>query len=155
MMGKEVAFSIVAEYQGKEQDIFNIYEGISMERFRIVLNESALLLGALFLLLILFVFLFLRFDLKQEIRSAYQLSFGAFSIFWITAGILLSVRGLQRMVGRLINVDELGVDSLLLKIATPEFVSHGLIAIMLLSLVFMGIIGYVIYKLTKPKRIFW
>ena len=155
MLGKKKEFSFEVEYREQGQELFNMNEQIIMEQFRDMLNLTALAGCAALLFLILFTWFFVRKEWREPLRKGFKLSLALFGAFWIALFIMVEVEGGRALGYRLIASQPIGADDILPRLVTEVFVQDAFWVGFVISAILTSIIGYVIYKFTKPRRMFW
>ena len=155
MMGKEKQFTYIADHNEREQGLFNNNEIIIMEKGRNLLNMLTYVLAAAILISIVALSVMIHFGLREKVRWAYRWSWVLYAAMWLGSAMVIAMPSLNNWMSKWISEESLGVDSFLLKLITPEFVKYWLLADIGISLLFMVLIGSVIWKVSKSKRIFW
>ena len=153
--GQGQSFSLVAEWQGESKELFSIYEDILMNHVRSYLGQSLYVLGGSIFFATLVTILFKKQGKNQAIRLSYQFSYIPFGLIWLVASVSLSINGADQRIASYFSGNHMEQDSLLAEIATPGFFSHAMVVVLGISLILSVLIGYVLFTITKPKRIFW
>ena len=154
MLGKEDEFDYKLETQDGEKAIFNEDEASFMKQVRYVLNQTATVLLVISVLILIGILVLFRYDIKHLVRFAYKLSVGLFIVFWFIIAWLLSSSAIGSWYNRVFTEEILGTDSLLLLMFNHAFVRDWLIALLGISIITMIVIGLILWRLTKPRRMF-
>jgi hypothetical protein len=154
MLHKTDYFQIRANFQGREKPVFSVNDGMNAGRYRNILDKSLIMLCVILPLFLICCVLLYQLESRRLLRRSYQ----AGCIFFVLICALL-FWGIQNETARvavlrgMINIRETTADIL------PELFGDGfrlaaLAAIIVLSLVIIGIGHSVIRALTKEEKIF-
>ena len=154
MIGKTAEWQIITEDEDRTQRSFNENEMMAAATARKDINIVAAI-GILALILMVTSFVMLKkYDFNKEIRKRFKLGAVIYVclIAVYIAGFLIAAKtghSLGDMLGYKPHEDDL-----LPQIITGELQRGLLYSSAVVSAVIMGIFGYIIYKITEPKRIF-
>lgn len=152
MWGKEKTFSYNPSTEAQDAGLFTINEQIIMEEVRRNVNRITLV-GGVAVLTVLGVCLYFRNTKeKQLLREAYKYSIIFYGIFGTAIGILLELNQITDF--HWISSEAFRGDDILSKIVTEVFVRDAFWVGIGISALLMGIIAYVIWKISKPRRMF-
>jgi len=154
MLGKEEEFDYKLETHDGEKDIFNDEETYFMKQVRFALNQTATVLIVVLILIVIGILLLFRYGLKHMVRFSYKLSVGLFAVFWFAIGWILSSSALGSWYSKIFTEDILGTDSLLLLLFNDTFVRDWFLALLGISIITMIVIGIILWRLTRPRRMF-
>ncbi len=154
MFGKEKEFQLLIGDEEKPHQVFSKNEMQAAKSARTIMNVVAFLgIFATIMMTISFVTL-KRYEFKKEIRKKFKLSvviYISFLLLYLIGFFVISKMGysMADMLKYAPNENDL----------LPEIITEGLqkrlyFSIAAVSTVIMSILGYAIYKLTAPKRIF-
>jgi hypothetical protein len=153
MIGKKPKFENIDGYD-QEQDSFSTNEGLVMEKTRDFLNISIfILVGALFIVVASY-WILVRDNKKEAIRIAFKFSWIFYIILWILFGMIIFIPAINRIIlpyDLLIRIES---DYLLAKLITQKFLLDGFFVSIFISAIIMGIIGSLIWRFTRQKRMF-
>lgn len=155
MMGKKDNFDLFTEYRDREQDVFGTVEQINMENARRLLNDSVYILGGAGVLAVFGCFIYLIKKRKQEFRIAYKGGILVYTILMVVLFILFNIDQTKEFLYRLIFINPFGTDDVLPLMLTEQFAQMSLVAITAISLILLVVLASVIWRLTKPRRMFW
>lgn len=154
MVGKQAKFQLLIEDEEKPQPVFTENEMSAMGNARKYMNITAVF-GFISLVLMVVSFIILkRYEFDKEIRKQFKL--GAIIFACLIVGYLVSFyvaaktgHSLLDMLGYVPDEEDL----------LPQIMTEGLQKRLyyftaIISTVTMGIIGYIMFKITEPKRIF-
>lgn len=155
MTGKQEDFDLFTEYRDREQTVFGTAEQINMENARKLLNFSLYFLGGTAFLTILSCCILLVKKMKQGLRLAFK-----FGILIQTITLVVSHAALYFDQGRdflynYIFTIPFGADDVLPLMLTEYFAQLSLVAISAVSLIILAASASVLWRLTKPRRMFW
>ena len=145
MMGKTKDFLFTSYDPEEEQEPFTEEEGKWMLSFRERLNFLLGPLAAAFVLLIAASVFFWRQGNKQKLRAAVKLSWGVFILLW--AGLL----------PLLLHFDIptfSGTDTFFQLVFNKDLIKDWIYVGIAGSILIMGILTSIFWKLSKPKRMF-
>ncbi|MBN7773709.1 DUF1461 domain-containing protein [Clostridium aminobutyricum] len=156
MMGRTSQFQLWTEDDDKPDPVFSNDEMAAASQLRHDLNVLTIVSMILIIPMLIAFILLRRKELNQEIRKYYCRGLLLYVILLIVAVISITLlSSAEFTIWHLTDyvVKEETTDLL------PQLITEGLVrkielASLCISGVFMGIIGYVIYKITAPKRIF-
>ena len=155
MSGKEKDFNLFAEYRDREQSVFGTGEQINMENARKLLNYTIYLFGGAFVLSIISCGIFLVKKKKYELRIAFKTSMIVFAVLQVIIYILFYIGKIRTFFYGIIFVNPFGADDALPLMLTERFARLSLVSNSIVALILMVIFASVIWKLTKPRRMFW
>ena len=155
MIGKKADFDLFAEYRDREQDVFGTMEQINMENARRLLNDSIYILGGAAALAAAGCCVYFIKKRKYELRIAYKGGVLVYTILMVISFILFHIKQSKEFLYHRIFINQFGTDDVLLLMFTEQFAKMSLIAIAAVSLVILVILASIIWRLTKPRRMFW
>lgn len=156
MVGKTSQFQLYTEDDDKPDPIFSKEETTAADQLRHQLNILAII-GIIFFIPMVTAFaVFKRKELDQEIRKYYNrglLLYGILLVIGIIGNIILTTTHftIWQLTDYVLKEDTADI---LPKLITDDLVRKIEIASVCVSAVLMGIIGYIMNKITAPKRIF-
>jgi hypothetical protein len=155
MRGKEDHFALFTEYRDREQAVFGAIEQSNMERVRRLLDMTFYVLGAAFFLIVLSCTFFLKRDWKRELRGAFKL--GLLVQTAVLAGVfaVMNLEPQRVFFYQKLFPNQFGADDVLPLMLTKEFAQLGLAAVAVISFIFLTLLISVLWRLTKPRRMFW
>lgn len=154
MLGKESKFTYLAETYYGEVELFNNYEATIMRQVKYTLDYLIIILGVALLTLVIAILILLRNDLNQRLRSAFKWGFVLYTALWLIFAGVVSVPATDSWKSIIFSVENFGEGSLLLKLFSGEFIRNWMLAELGISLIIMIIIGLIIWRITKPRRMF-
>lgn len=155
MVGKKADFDLFTEYRDREQDVFGAVEQINMENARRLLNNTIYILGGAAVLAVASCCIYLFKNRKYELRIAYKGGVLVYSILMVIFFILFNVNQSKEFIYRFVFMNRFGTDDVLPLMLTEQFAQMSLIAITAVSMVILVILASIIWRLTKPRRMFW
>lgn len=154
MIGKELEFQLGVRDEDRFQTMFTENEMIAAANARKYMNIVAVI-GAISLVLMVTSFIILKkhkFD--REIRKEFRRGTIIYMVLMI--GYLVGFYVVNKIGysfwDMLIYVP--GENDLLPQIITDKLMKHLYFFVAIVSTIIMAIVGYVMYKITEPKRIF-
>lgn len=154
MMGKEKEFTYIAD-EDRPVNLFNANESGTMEQVRYLLNVSAVILSAAVFIGTVAAAVFLYRLQKEKVRTAYKWSWAVYAGIIIGLFASIYIPAVNDIVFQWLYTDGFGADSLLMQLITPVFIRDWFIADFIISLIAMIVLGSVILRITRPKRMFW
>ncbi len=155
MTGKKDNFDLFTEYRDREQDVFGTVEQINMENARRLLNDTIYVLGGAGVLAVAGCCVYLIKKRKHELRIAYKGGILVYTILMVILFILFNINQSKEFLYRLIFINPFGTDDVLPLMLSEQFAQMSLIAITAISLILLVILASIIWRLTKPRRMFW
>lgn len=155
MTGKKDDFALFTEYRDREQSVFSTVEQLNMEHVRNLLNTSLFVFGGALALLAISGGIHLAGKRKEELRAASKCGILVYAILSISSLIAFSFRSVKGFLYHLIYVRAFGADDVLPQMLTVDFAKLSVIAVSVVSLVTMIILTSLIWRVTKPRRMFW
>lgn len=155
MLGKESEFSLIDETADRPGELFNSSEADVMDKVRYIMNYLTYILVFAFLLLIIALWILMNRRLKQEVRKAFKWCWLNYIVIWLFFASALYFHKIRAMVFSWISIERFGDESLLLQLINAQFIRDWFFTGFGISFIFMAIIGSVIWRITKPRRIFW
>jgi hypothetical protein len=155
MTGKKDDFNLFTEYRDREQSVFGTVEQINMENARRLLNDTLYVLGGAALLAAAGCCIYLIKKRKYELRIAYKAGILVYTVMVMILFIVFYIDQSKEFLYRLIFINQFGADDVLPVILTEQFAQMSLIAIAAVSLILLVIFASIIWRLTKPRRMFW
>ncbi|MDR3295473.1 MAG: DUF1461 domain-containing protein [Clostridiales Family XIII bacterium] len=148
-------FQKTAWYMGRERPVFGRGEGTVMGQFRNLLNLSARVLAAAFLLALFSFWFLLRQDKKEALRIAWRAASVLYAACIVALFALFSFEELHTQLYEwyfVYSFDEADILPLLLSRA---FFLENAVVVTVLSLIILAV-GYSVTKrLTRPDRMFY
>lgn len=155
MTGKKDDFDLFTEYRDREQAVFGTVEQINMENARRLLDQTFYVLIGAAVLSVAGCGIYLARKRKYELRGAYKGAILVYTILMIVFFILFNISQTKEYLYRLIFTNQFGADDVLPLMLTEQFARMSLVAITAVSLVLLVILASIIWRLTKPRRMFW
>jgi small-conductance mechanosensitive channel len=155
MMGEKASFDLFTEYRDREQDVFGTMEQINMENARRLLNDTIFILGGALALAAAGCSIYLVKKRKYELRSAYKGAILVYTVMMATLFIAFNIDQSKEFMYNRIFINQFGTDDVLPLMLTEQFAQMSLIASAAISLIVLVILASVIWRLTKPRRMFW
>lgn len=154
LFGEISDFQIVAEYQGREVEVFSNQEQIGMQNLKNLLNYTFVITLIALLISLLIILYMLKRGWKIFIRRAYNYSLGLFTIFWIAIWISFFAGWFSKLTNYYIITGINDSETVLGLLINNGFQRDWLFFTMLASGVFMIIIRMIIWKYTKERKMF-
>lgn len=155
MIGKKDNFELFTEYRDREQDVFGTIEQINMENARMLLNDTIYILGGAAVLAVAACSIYLIKKRKHELRSSFKASILVYTIYMIVLFVLFNINQSKEFFYNRIFINQFGTDDVLPLMLTEQFAQMSLVAIAAVSLIILVIFTSIIWRLTKPRRMFW
>lgn len=155
MSGKKSDFAMVQEYRDREQSVFSTVEQLNMEHARGILNNTMFVMVGAALLTLLFSGIFLAKKMKPELRSAFKGGILVTIMMNVALLIAFSLHPVKKYLHGLIFIRPFGADDVLPQMLTGAFAQLSVIAVALVSLILLILLSSVVWRLTKPRRMFW
>ncbi len=146
MLGKTEDFLYLSYDKEEEREPFTKQEGQFMKSFRSLLDVSAVVLAATLAFSTAASIFLIRRHEKEKLRLALKCSLGAFGILWIILVPLI----LQADVPSFFKAD-----SFLSLTITSDVIGAWVFAGVVSSAIALGILLSVLWKFSRPKRMFW
>ncbi|MGI6751955.1 MAG: hypothetical protein ACOX4U_04965 [Anaerovoracaceae bacterium] len=153
MRGKEETFSFTLSAE-EDENLFTANDQQTMEKLRSFLNVLSVIGGVAALCILVSCLFFRAKGEKPILRSAYRYSLIVFGMSIAAFGVLLEVDGGRVMGLHLAAPAIFGEGDLLPRLITGEFTRGAFLAGCLFSGLIMAILGYIIWKISKPRRMF-
>ena len=155
MIGEKANFELFTEYRDREQDVFGTMEQINMENARRLLNDTIYILGGAFVLAAAGCSIYLVRKRKYELRIAYKGGVLVYTVMMVILFVAFNIDQSKEFLYHRIFVNQFGTDDVLPLMLTEQFAQMSLIAITAISLIVLVILASIIWRLTKPRRMFW
>lgn len=155
MTGKQDEFNLFAEYRDREQTVFGAVEQMNMENARRLLNKTLYIIGGAAALMVISSFVYLIKKKKYELRIAFKGGILLFAIVTVILFILFNINQSREILYSLIFINPFGADDVLPLMLTEHYAQLSLIAVSVVGLVLLVILASVLWRLTKPRRMFW
>lgn len=155
MTGKKDDFDLFTEYRDREQDVFGTVEQINMENARRLLNITVYILGGAIALAAAGCSIYLVKKRKYELRIAYKGGVLVYTVLMVIFFIAFNVGRSKEFLYRHIFINQFGTDDVLPLMLTGQFAQMSLLAVTAVSLIILVILASIIWRLTKPRRMFW
>lgn len=136
------------------QSLVTEEEQASMDQFKQTLDRTTIGAGvALILVLILSIFL-LYHDFKYELRESYKWSW-LFYLMYGTVTVALTLAPMTReFLVRQLFLEPWPIEGVLAQLVDRTFFNHYILFHYLISLVMMLLFGFLVWNVTKSRRIF-
>jgi hypothetical protein len=154
LFGEISDFQIVAEYQGREVEVFSNQEQIGMQNLKTLLNYIFIISIIILPISILIVLFMIRKGWKVLVRRAYNYSLGLFGIFWVAIWISYFAGWFSKLTNYYIITGINDSETVLGLLINTGFQRDWLLFTMIASSVFMLIMRMIIWKYTKERRMF-
>lgn len=154
MMGKEEKFEFIAEYQGREQSIFHLREQLVMERFRDLMDVVFFTFLGLFTLTVLGYIIMFSYGKRQELRTAFKGSVIIFLALSVLSVLVFLIPATREMAVGLFFTQPFLEEELLGRVFTITFAKRLLMAVTVISTVFLLIGGSLTWRWTRTRRMF-
>jgi len=155
MSGKKDDFDLFAEYRDREQSVFSTVEQINMENARNLLNRTLYILAVALALTAAGIAVYLTKKKKYELRIAFKGSIAAYTAVMVMSLIALSFQQVKAFLYQTIFVNPFGADDVLPQMLTREYAQYSILAILVVSMILLIILASLVWRLTKPRRMFW
>lgn len=154
MLGKEEKLEFIAEYQGREQNIFHLREQLAMERLRRLVDLALYAFFGLFALTVLgYIFMF-SYGKKEELRTAFKGSVIFFLIFSALSAAIMFIPSTRELAVNLIFSQPFLEEELLSKVFTFSFAKKLAIGVTAISTVILLVGGSLTWRWTRVRRMF-
>lgn len=153
MWGKEKSLGHIISAE-KTVDLFGQNEQAAMEKLRRYLNIISIMGVIALISIVLVCILFRSANEKPALRSAYKYSLIVYGMMVAALGVLLELDGGRMVLLHRISSGGLEEGSLLTQIITEVFARDAFLASGAFSALMMAILAYVIWKISKPRRMF-
>ena len=147
-------FQIISEYQGREQQIFTMRDQIGMFEARRHINWMLLFSILAIIIVVLLSFWLIRVREKQMLRTAFKYCVGLFFIFWIMTLLAPTKDSFSALLQKLIFTGGFGEESILGMLLSDAFFDIWLTFTLVGSFILLFIIGNIIWKFSKERRMF-
>jgi hypothetical protein len=154
LFGKTDNFQIVAEYQGREVEVFSNQEQIGMQNLKTLLNYIFIIALMALLISILIVLYMIKKGWKIFVRRAYNYSLGLFAIFWLAIWIAYFMGWFSKLISNYIIIGINDSETVLGMLINSGFKRDWLFFTMIAASVFIIIARMIIWKYTKERRMF-
>jgi len=155
MQGKEDDFDLFTEYRDREQSVFGAVEQSNMENARKLLNLTLFYLGAAALLTVLGSVIFLVKKKKRELRTAFKTSIFVQTVVLLASHIMINLDRQRIFFYHQIFPNQFGADDVLPLMLSRQFAQIGLAAVSVISFILLVFLASLVWRLTKPRRMFW
>jgi hypothetical protein len=155
MKGKNEEFSMDAEYRDREQTVFGTVEKINMDHFRALLNISLYILGGALISAAACGWFFWFKKMKYELRIAFKGGIFTQAVLLVIGYVAFNFHQIRAFFYNWIFNISFGADDVLPVMLTKEFAFLSLVAISTGSLIILAILASAVWRLTKPRRMFW
>lgn len=155
MIGEKTDFELFTEYRDREQDVFGTMEQINMENARRLLNDTIYILGGALVLAAAGCSIYLVKKRKYELRIAYKGGILVYTVMMVLLFIAFHIHQSREFLYHRIFINQFGTDDVLPLMLTGQFAQMSLVAITVISLIILVILASAIWRLTKPRRMFW
>jgi hypothetical protein len=155
MRGKEEHFDLFTEYRDREQSVFGAVEQINMENARGLLNLTLYILGGAALLTVLSCLIVLVKKKKHELRTAFKAGIFIQTAALVASHIVMNLEPQRLFFYQKIFPSQFGADDVLPLMLTGAFAQISLAAVSAISFIILAVLASVIWRLTKPRRMFW
>ena len=155
MAEKKDDFSLFAEYRDREQNVFSTVEQINMENARHLLNKTLYVFAGAFALIVAGTIIYLVKKRKYELRVVFKGGITVYTVMMVLSLIAFSFHQVKAFLYHLIFTDSFGADDVLPQMLTKEFAQYSVLAITVVSIILLILLTSVVWRLTKPRRMFW
>lgn len=136
------------------QSLVTDAEQASMDQFKQMLDRTTLGAGvALILVLILSIFL-LYHDFKYELRESYKWSWLFYLVYGIITGVAILVPVTRDLLRQWLFLGPWPEEGILAQLVDRTFFNHYILFRYLISLAMMLLFGFLVWNVTKSRRIF-
>ena len=154
LFGDIADFQIVAEYQGREVEVFSNQEQIGMQNLKTLLNYILTITLIALLISILIIFYMIRKGWKIFVRRSYNYSLVLFAIFWLAIWIAYFSGWFSKFINYYIIIGINDSETVLGMLINSGFQRDWLFFTMIAASVFIIIVRMIIWKYTKERRMF-
>lgn len=154
LFGEISDFQIVAEYQGREVEVFSNQEQIGMQNLKTLLNYIFIITIIVFPISIIIILFMIRKGWKIFVRIAYNYSLGLFAIFWVAIWISYLAGWFSKLTNYYIITGINDSETVLGFLINSGFQRDWLLFTMIAASIFMLIMRMIIWKYTKERRMF-
>lgn len=155
MQGKEDDFDLFTEYRDREQAVFGAVEQSNMENIRKLLNLTLYYFGAAAFLTVLSSIIFLVKKKKRELRTAFKIGIFVQTVALVASHIMMNLDQQRIFFYHKLFPNQFGADDVLPLMLTKQFAQIGLAAVSVISFILLVFLASVVWRLTKPRRMFW
>ncbi len=155
MMGKEKELNLLVEYRDRERPVFGAVEKLNMENARELLNNSLFVLGGALILGVAGCGVFLAKKKKYELRGAFKAGILVQTLALIACSFALYFDQPRSFLYHKICTSAFGADDVLPLMLTKEYAQLSVAAASAVSIVLLVILVSVVWRLTKPRRMFY
>lgn len=154
LFGKSEEFQVVAEYQGREVEVFTNAEQIAISKIKTGLNINlAIAVIGLLVSIAIIVFMIKR-GWKEYVRQAYNYSLIFFSSTWLVIWICYFTGLIDKLLNHLFFGGVIDPDTVLVALLGGSFLRDWLSFNLVASCIFMIISRIIIWKFTEERRMF-
>lgn len=155
LLHKSNEFQLEGEYNNRVQEIFNTEEQIAIGSYRTFLDKL-FLLGVVLLAAAIVIYVVLRhWKEKQLLRTAFKFSTAVFTVCFVLIMIAASnTEQIQRFFFEHVFSYEFVADDLIPDLFTGNVIRGLLSASNVVAIVLMAFMGYLTWKLTRPRMMF-
>lgn len=155
MRGKEDDFDLFTEYRDREQAVFGAVEQSNMENARKLLDLTLYILGGAAFLSVLSFIILLAKKKKRELRTAFKAGIFVQTAALAASHIIMNLEQQRVFFYDKIFANQFGADDVLPLMLTKQFAQISLAAASVISFIILAVMASVLWRLTKPRRMFW
>ena len=155
MIHKNEVFELKAEYQGREQEVFDVNAQEDMDNLRSQLNIILIILGAMLLILTIIYWILIANKKKTDLRNGFKGGVVLFVFIIILLTMAFNIEAVREMIYQYIFITPLDKDNVLSLLLTKQFARDLLIAGTAVATIILGILASITWSMTKPRRMFW
>jgi hypothetical protein len=154
MLHSNPSFSLSAEYEGSERELFNRSEAMMMENFRVLL-DVLLLLAIVAFVLTVFLIVIMQFNrMARNMRRALNVALVIYLVTMVGLGLYIIIFDGYKALQNIMFSKKFAGDDLLQQMFDGQFPIDSAVAIVVISFIFMMIIRYIVWRMTAQKGIF-
>lgn len=154
MIGKEAQFQLVVGDEDRFQPLFTESEMLAAANARKYMNVVAVVGIISLVLMVTSIIMLKKYEFNREIRKEVRVGaiiYMGWMIVYLVGFYVVNKMGYSF---RDVLIYVPGENDLLPQIITDELMKHLYYFTAIVSTIIMAIVGYVMYKITEPKRIF-
>lgn len=154
MLHSESNFSLITEYEGTDQEIFNHIDDSLMSNFRMLLDIT-LIVAVFALLLTAFLIFILKYNrMENSLRLSLNIGLGIYIASIAGLIVYFNVYNGDMVLRNSLMDGKFRADDLLMQMFDERFTLDSTVVIVVISFIIMMIIRYIVWRMTAQKGIF-
>lgn len=154
MMHGKSEFSLIAEYQGIQRELFNDMEAGMMANFRFLLDILLIVCIVSLILTVGIIVIFQFNKMSRQLRLSQNIGLIIYIVVMVGITVYFNVYTGDAALSTVFTGVEFKHDDLLPQMFDERFTLESTIAICVISLIILMLIRYAVWKLTEQKGIF-